>query len=119
MAVKDIHIDLIKSMSFATNSTGGNYRKTLTRDEIPMYNIGQFPSAVPISHSDWDSQGIYGAILGKVPIGKHGIKSCADNAFEGDDTTTQYGWRITSNGGGGSFDISQPYIVVTFWKRVN
>lgn len=106
-------------MSFATNSIGGNYKKTLTRDEIPMYNIGQFPSAVPISHSDWDNQGIYDAILGEVPIGKHGIKSCADNTFEGNDTTVQYGWRITSNGGGRSFDIIQPYIVVTFWKRIS
>lgn len=104
-------------MSFTSNNIGGNYKKTLTRDEIPMYNIGRFPSVVPINHHEWDNMGVYGTDLGEVPKRKYGVKSSNDNRVTGDDTTTQYGWRITSNGGGGSFDISQPYIVIFFWRR--
>ena len=77
------------------------------------------PAIVPTNHYLWDNNGLYGDAIGVVSKDKYGIKPYSENRFVGDDSTTQYGWRITSNGGNKSFDITQPYIVVYLWKRIN
>ena len=106
-------------MSYTAKQTGGFYKKSLSRENIPNYIIGRIPAIVPTNHADWDNFGVYGDVLGKIPKGEFGIRPYSENRVVGDDSTTQYGWRITSNGRNKSFDITQPYIVVYLWKRIN
>ena len=108
-----------KCMSYTAKQTGGFYKKCLSRENIPNYIIGMMPAIVPKNHYLWDNNGLYGDAIGVVSKDKYGIKPYSENRFVGDDSTTQYGWRITSNGGNKSFDITQPYIVVYLWKRIN
>lgn len=106
-------------MSYTAKQTGGFYKKSLSRKNIPNYIIGMMPAIVPLNNYLWDNNGLYADSIGVISKDKNGIKTYSGNIVVGDNSTTQYGWRITSNGGNKSFDITQPYIVVYLWKRIN
>lgn len=109
MAVKDIHVDLIKSMSFTPLGTGGEYAHKLNINELPSHNHMQtFPDGTTpnqnfnvlrlkkengtqsggTSYSDWSETGLGDAVC-----------------------TSRTGNDISHNN-------IMPYIVSFFWKRI-
>ena len=107
-----------KCMSFTANKTDGTYCKKITKDNVPNYMLGKIPAIVPTNHFDWDNIGVYGEVLGKIPKGEFGIKPYSENRVVGDDSVSQYGWRLMTDGKNEPLNVMQPFIVTFFWKRV-
>ena len=95
-------------------STGGNWEVTLTQENIPNYEIGQIPAVVPNVHTNWNNGGVKGKTVGQASDSKKGVDLAQGNIIT---TGNQYGWSISTNGGGQAFNITPPYIAVNMWKR--
>ena len=99
LGVNDIHIDLIKSMSFTTGATGGEYTHRLTQAEMPSH--------IHDIHSKWDGSKETGILNWAVPMVATTVYS--------DGGWLQDGLLI---GGNQHHNNTQPYVVVCFWKRI-
>jgi len=91
------------SMSFTTESTGGEYRHKLSTDEMPSHNH-RIPDQADDNSSfktyDWGDPMLLGT--------KRATKNKG------------YWWSITEYvGGSKSHNNLQPYVVTYFWRRVN
>ena len=95
-------------------STGGDWVRTLTQANMPNYEIGQIPAVVPSIHSNWNNAGVKGKTLGQASPQKNGVDLAQGNLIT---SGNQYGWSISTNGGGQSFNITPPYLAVNMWKR--
>ena len=90
------------SMSFTSNSTGGEYRHSLSEVEMPAHGheVGIWDSSGPLKTSPWEFMTIYGS---------HHSDGQSHNVNS-----------IHTNGSGGNIPHNnvQPYLVVFFWRRV-
>lgn len=90
--------------------TGGAKTHTLTQAQIPNYSIGFLPTAVPGYHSQWDNGGVKAG----------GQWKKMDNVTQvgaANNQSNQYGWDLSTNGGGQAHNNIQPYITCYMWKR--
>ena len=99
--------------TYKAGATGGEATHTLTKSEIPNYEIGTLPEIVPTNHANWNNGGILASDLGNASPSKPGIQS------NGNITTgqMQYGYRIMSNGGSQPHNNMPPYLAVYMWRR--
>lgn len=83
------------SMSFTTNSTGGEYKHKLTIDEMPSHDHKLYA--------------------------RGGSTAQTSSPFAANKPITQgsnaYGFNVSNVGGDASHNNIQPYITVHFWKR--
>ena len=83
------------SMSFTTNSTGGEYKHKLTIDEMPSHDHKLYA--------------------------RGGSTTQTSSPFAANKPITQgsnaYGFNVSNVGGDASHNNIQPYITVHFWKR--
>lgn len=90
------------SMSFTTNSEGGEYYHTLSYSEMPVHahEVGIWDSSGSLKTSPWEFMTIYGS---------HHSDGQSHNVNS-----------IHTNGSGGNIPHNnvQPYLVVFFWRRV-
>ncbi|MCB8642619.1 hypothetical protein LJE08_13760, partial [Holdemanella sp. DFI.5.55] len=90
------------SMSFTSNSTGGEYYHTLSFSEMPAHGheIGIWDSSGSLKTSPWEFMTIYGS---------HHSDGQSHNVNS-----------IHTNGSGNNIPHNnvQPYLVVFFWRRV-
>ena len=90
------------SMSFTTNSEGGEYYHTLSYSEMPAHahEVGIWDSSGSLKTSPWEFMTIYGS---------HHSDGQSHNVNS-----------IHTNGSGGNIPHNnvQPYLVVFFWRRV-
>lgn len=94
-----------KCMSFTTNSTGGEYKHLLSLNELPSH--AHSPHEWSLVISEGGNSGAY-----------HMDNSHTDivNIYKDDprkDRNTSYA------GGNEPHNIVQPYVTVSFWKRIN
>lgn len=101
--------------SDTSKQTGGEATHTLTKSEIPNYEIGKIPEAVPPTHSNWNNGGIEGSHLGDASGSKPGVGN------SGTLTTTagtQWAYQISTDGGGQPHNNLPPYTTCYIWYRV-
>lgn len=91
------------SMSFTSNSTGGEYYHTLSFSEMPAHGheVGIWNSSGPLKTDPWEFMTIYGSHHSDNQ--SHNVNSVHTNAS---------GDNIPHNN-------VQPYLVVFFWRRIN
>lgn len=104
------------SMSFTSQSIGGEYTHKLNQNEIPKYYVGSIAVPVPGMHSNWSNNGIVATAMGEASSNKLGVKTISEMNMSSE---TQYGWAIYTNGGDKPHNNIQPYLVVYFWRRTN
>lgn len=102
---------LAAGSTYSAGSTGGEATHTLTQSEIPKYKIGHIATAVPPYHSDWNNDGVTAATTSAED------RRGTVKGTNGTDTT-QYGWNISTNGGGKAHNNMPPYLAVYVWKRI-
>ena len=102
---------LAAGSSYKAGATGGESAHTLTQSEIPKYKIGHIATAVPQYHSDWNNDGVTAATISAED------RRGTVKGTNGTDTT-QYGWNISTNGGGKAHNNMPPYLAVYVWKRI-
>lgn len=90
--------------------TGGAKTHTLTQSQIPNYDIGYLPTAVPGFHGDWNNGGVQSGAQWKK---RDNVTQVGTTNNQGD----QYGWNLSTNGGGQAHNNLQPYITCYMWKR--
>ena len=102
--------------TYAAGSTGGESQHTLTQEEIPNYKIGDIPQVVPGNHEIWNNCGISGTNMGPVSLEKSGVRN--NDSILTSTSGTQYGYRISTNGGSQPHNNMPPYLSVYMWKRI-
>lgn len=113
--IKDVFL-LAAGDTYVGGTNGGEATHTLTKSEIPNYEIGNLPEIVPANHANWNNGGILASNLGNASPSKPGIQQSNGNNLTGQ---TQYSYMIMSNGGNQPHNNMPPYIVVYVWKRVS
>ena len=68
---------------------------------------------MPSFHTNWNNGGVHGTTVGDITSDKRGIGGNNNNVYSG----VQFGWEISTNGGGYRHNNMPPYLVVTIWKR--
>lgn len=101
--------------TYAAGSTGGEAQHTLTQKEIPDYKIGAIPTVVSVGHTNWNNGGVSGTFLGQASNSKKGIWNKDDELSM--TSGTQYGYSISTYGGGQPHNNMPPYIAVYMWVR--
>ena len=105
-------------MSFTTGQESGLYNVHLSKENIPNYQIGDIPCIVPDMHYLWNNNGISAVNVRKEQDSREGIHPTSDNKINSNNDEFQNGWNISTNGGNKPFGIMQPYITVSFWRRI-
>lgn len=95
-------------MSFTANYEGGEYRCTLTTEELPEHShwVGcSDQSNLPSGKNNWGlvEDGGFG---GKVALTISALSLCKDSS-------------TGSTGSNKTHNNIQPYVVTYFWKRIN
>lgn len=101
--------------TYKAGATGGEEKHKLTKSEIPNYTIGTIPEAVPFNHNNWNNGGITSGDLGKASSSKKGVANNNDVLTIVSDT--QWGYKISTDGGGQPHNNMPPYLAVYMWKR--
>lgn len=95
-------------------SLDGSWDVQLTQANMPNYKIGDVLSVVPRQHQHWNNGGVHDVEMGTATPDKLGLQ-----AAQGNEATSgkQYGWSISTNGGGQPVHVVQPFMAVNIWKR--
>lgn len=111
LAVNDIHVDLIKSMSFTPGQTGGEYKHQLSEAEIPKHNHRE--NLMVKGDGGWDevTTDSYGVMIdyNSNNFLRPGVKVNA--------TATSAYCSTSLVGDSALHNTVQPYLVVFFWQR--
>ena len=100
--------------TYTAGNTGGEASHVLTRDEIPNYSIGSMATVVPMNHYNWTNGGVQATNLGSAYNDKPGVQAGTGSSIT---HGTQYGWNISTNGGGRAHNNLPPYLAVFMWER--
>ena len=100
--------------TYTAGNTGGEASHVLTRDEIPNYSIGSMATVVPMNHNNWTNGGVQATNLGSAYNDKPGVQAGTGSSIT---HGTQYGWNISTNGGGRAHNNLPPYLAVFMWER--
>lgn len=101
--------------TYKAGATGGEATHKLTKSEIPNYQIGDIPEAVPGNHNNWSNGGITAGNLGNASSSKKGVENNKDVLTI--TSGMQWSYSISTDGGGQPHNNMPPYIAVYIWQR--
>ena len=111
---KDVFI-LAAGDTYPEGSTGGEANHKLTQEEIPNYKIGDIPAGCPPNHNNWDNGGVSGTSLGQASTSKKGIYNKGEQLSM--ISGMQFGYAVSTYGGGKPHNNMPPYFAMPFWVR--